>query len=572
MKCMTFGSKVLDDAIKFQKGVKNELRITNISPFSYGGNWNKSLTLFEPNAGEYEDSMVAFELGNAAGCEEADYILLDFIDARMHFEEFELSNGEKFRLTVSNFTQPHREEILKNAGGVLSSKIVDPCLWSEEELETEIKSFALALTESFPGKKIIVLENEHVLQYVSKDNRLKLVPNYENLQKQNKFYTRCYRLARKYLSGVFVPFPSGMIAVDYQTIWSYPSSCYHYISDALQGVRNHQFQPEAWLKKQKQEMFFEIQGLWLNQTRRKILEECEGRTVVMPKSEVLTAEQLTALGFPKIIPLEKEELSIILGSKEKGDSPYLDRTQYFWFLPFDRVETNLLDFLWSFGFVPQKDYLCPVLEPVGLKEFCGTYQDCFGNIIKCKNPINVFIVGSKNNIKVEIMKKLGSLKIVVSNSNVILIEPNCQELSVADKKTQILCGDNSTVTIGKEGSLGVDLTIDSGDFSDISIGEKSLISTQVVIKNTECERLAWLRPRHRFPRSSITIGDHVWLGLRVNAFSGAKIGNDSMVGARSRLKNTFPEHSIVVGSYPKDRVIRQGITWSRSLDGKKIEK
>ena len=48
--------------------------------------------------------------------------------------------------------------------------------------------------------------------------------------------------------------------------------------------------------------------------------------------------------------------------------------------------------------------------------------------------------------------------------------------------------------------------------------------------------------------------------------------NDSMVGARSLLKNTFPNNSTIVGIHPKDRAIRQGITWSRSLDGKKIEK
>ena len=37
MKCMTFGSKVLDDAIKLHKEIKNELRITNISPLFLWG-------------------------------------------------------------------------------------------------------------------------------------------------------------------------------------------------------------------------------------------------------------------------------------------------------------------------------------------------------------------------------------------------------------------------------------------------------------------------------------------------------------------------------------------------------
>ncbi len=47
MQFMTFGSKVLDDAIRTHKDMKNELRITNISPFSYHVNHNKKMNVFK---------------------------------------------------------------------------------------------------------------------------------------------------------------------------------------------------------------------------------------------------------------------------------------------------------------------------------------------------------------------------------------------------------------------------------------------------------------------------------------------------------------------------------------------
>lgn len=570
MKLMTFGSKLLDDAIKLHNEIKNELRITNISPFSFCR--NLPLNLFVKDEDKYEDNMVAFDLGNVIHCESAEYILLDFMDARMHFEEIELENGEKIRLTMSNFTDSHREEIKINAGTILSTRQVDPILFNEEELEEEIRVFAQAIEENYPNKKIVILENQHILYCISEDNKLTLVSNYKNLQRENHFFERCYRLAHKYFSATFLQFPKEMVVCDYCNIWSYPKSYYDYIVQSLKAIIEGTFDQEVYLNKAKKEMLGEIQQLWMNQTRQAIVKACGGRPVIMPKSEMIVPGQLDEKELLNIIVLEEEEFSSIVNIKERSETKYLDRTQFFWFIPFDRINKNILDFLWKFGFTPKEDYLCPLIEPIQLKNFCGTYKDCFQNTVECKTPTNILIFGNNNKIEIETMHKCGSLNIKVFNSNTIFIGQNCQELSTGTKKMEIMCGDNSTLSIGKEGSLGVDLTIDCGNCSDILIGEKSLFSSEVLIKNTLCERLTWQRKTDLFTRSKITIGDHVWIGLRVSVFSGANIGDGSMIGARSLLKKTFPPNSQIVGIYPKDRMIRQGITWTSELNGKKLKR
>lgn len=574
MEFMTFGSKTLDEVIRTHKDIKNELRITNISPFSYHRNRNKKLNILKKNETEYSDKMVALELGNKFPCTDAEYLFLDFVDARMHFEEIELKSGEKIRLTDSNFSKPHREEIRKNIGEIKYIKKIDPMEFSEVELETEIKAFAEALAEDYPDKKIIVLENYHVLNCISKDNQLRLVPNYQKLAEENHFFSICYQKARKYLNAVFLPFPDGMITKDYQNIWSYPTAYYNYIIKSLEALQGGTYDEKMMLKEQRKEMLWEVRQLWLDQTREVLLESFEGRTIVMPKSEIMPPEYLNESGDLDIIILEDEEFVEISNSDNVEDCEYLNRTEFFWFVPLDRIEKNLLNLLWNSGFVPKTDYLCPIHETVELHDFSGDYQDCFGNIVECKDPVDIFIHGSKNRIILHQMMKSFKLSITVYHADNVFMDDNNRTLGDGSKGVRILCGDNCCVSIGKKGVLGIDLTIDAGDFSDISVGDEALISTEVLIKNTLSEKQVWLRKPNLFTRSKITVGNHVWLGLRVNVFSDANIGNDSIVGARSLLKKHFPPNSIIVGIHPNDRILEKKpkITWSRALNGKKLEK
>jgi acetyltransferase-like isoleucine patch superfamily enzyme len=61
----------------------------------------------------------------------------------------------------------------------------------------------------------------------------------------------------------------------------------------------------------------------------------------------------------------------------------------------------------------------------------------------------------------------------------------------------------------------------------------------------------------------ITVGDKVWAGFDVVLMKGAKIGNGSIIGARSTVLGQFPENCSIVG-YPA-RAVKFGVTWDPQI-------
>ena len=86
--------------------------------------------------------------------------------------------------------------------------------------------------------------------------------------------------------------------------------------------------------------------------------------------------------------------------------------------------------------------------------------------------------------------------------------------------------------------------------SSLRIGNCVLISHDVVI--TDCESLTSLRDP---PRSPISIGDDVWIGMRAIVLAGINIGNGAIVGAGAVVCADVPPMTIVAGN--PARVVRR---------------
>lgn len=63
------------------------------------------------------------------------------------------------------------------------------------------------------------------------------------------------------------------------------------------------------------------------------------------------------------------------------------------------------------------------------------------------------------------------------------------------------------------------------------------------------------------PPESIEIGEHVWVANGVHVLKGARIGSNSVIGAKALVSGEIPANSLAVGIPAK--VIRTGITWDR---------
>ena len=60
----------------------------------------------------------------------------------------------------------------------------------------------------------------------------------------------------------------------------------------------------------------------------------------------------------------------------------------------------------------------------------------------------------------------------------------------------------------------------------------------------------------------IVIGNHVWIGKRVQCLKGTVISDNSIVGAGSLVTKEFCESNVIVaGNVAK--VIKKGVSWKR---------
>lgn len=64
------------------------------------------------------------------------------------------------------------------------------------------------------------------------------------------------------------------------------------------------------------------------------------------------------------------------------------------------------------------------------------------------------------------------------------------------------------------------------------------------------------------PAADVILGDHVWVGLKVQVLKGVRVGEHSILAAGCVVIRDVPAHTIVAGVPAKP--IRSGITWARA--------
>ncbi|EHM02238.1 hypothetical protein HMPREF9946_01259 [Acetobacteraceae bacterium AT-5844] len=144
----------------------------------------------------------------------------------------------------------------------------------------------------------------------------------------------------------------------------------------------------------------------------------------------------------------------------------------------------------------------------------------------------------------------------------------------------IVIGSGNKILLGKEtifaGALymkGDNQTIEIGDYTTV-VGapprgrglrhhHRPALHVPARNRDPDAHSVIDVETRKRVNKArSVSIGDHVWVGMRALFTKGAGIGNDSIVGANAMVTKRFPESNIIVAGSPAT-VLRQGVTWSR---------
>lgn len=151
----------------------------------------------------------------------------------------------------------------------------------------------------------------------------------------------------------------------------------------------------------------------------------------------------------------------------------------------------------------------------------------------------------------------GSIEIQ-GTRNTVVIGDNCHfrgKIVVKDHGQTVVFGDHST-------SNSVYILCQEG--ASVRIGRWCMLSRDIEIRTTDAHSVIDRQTGKRLNTpASITIGDHVWVGVGAVINKGASIAADSIVGAMAFVNGVFDEEGVVIVGVPA-RIAKRGVTWNRS--------
>lgn len=145
----------------------------------------------------------------------------------------------------------------------------------------------------------------------------------------------------------------------------------------------------------------------------------------------------------------------------------------------------------------------------------------------------------------------------IGDNNVVLIGENCNlkkvnfwledsnnQISVGSGTTtsgncELACIEGTKITIGKDCMFSSDIRICTGDSHSILQDGKRINHSQ-----------------------NINIGNHVWVGTRVDILKGSVIADGSVVGTRALINGIFANTNSILAGIPA-KTIKENISWER---------
>ncbi len=171
----------------------------------------------------------------------------------------------------------------------------------------------------------------------------------------------------------------------------------------------------------------------------------------------------------------------------------------------------------------------------------------------------VEIIGDDNQVRIGAGTRYGGKISVIGKRNRVEIGPACNLFGSINFLTA-----DATLTIGRETTMVLG-SIQLHEPGFITIGEDCMISTQVYLSLSDIHPIYDLASGARInPAASVTVGRHVWLGLRSMIMKGATIGDGSVVAAGAIVSGDVPSNVVMAGI--PARIAREGVEWRRDFE------
>lgn len=182
----------------------------------------------------------------------------------------------------------------------------------------------------------------------------------------------------------------------------------------------------------------------------------------------------------------------------------------------------------------------------------GSNSFLLNSKISAKYRINNFIsVG--NNVSIKKCKF-----IFLGKNNKIIIKNGAKLENV----TFWIEDDFNLITIGNNTTFHGNCQLAACEGCHIKIGNDCMFSHDIYVRTTDSHSIIKDNVRIN-PAKSITIGNHVWIGMQTLILKGANIPDGCIIGARSIISSSIMENknSIYVGHPSK--LIKKDIAWKR---------
>jgi acetyltransferase-like isoleucine patch superfamily enzyme/SAM-dependent methyltransferase len=125
-----------------------------------------------------------------------------------------------------------------------------------------------------------------------------------------------------------------------------------------------------------------------------------------------------------------------------------------------------------------------------------------------------------------------------------------------------ITGNGGELTIGRKTTVAR-AVIKCHEGKKISIGFDCMFSYGIELRTSDAHSIVNPATGKRTnPPEDIIIGNHVWAGKDVTFLKGARIANDTIIGANSLVSRAYDQSQTVLAGTPA-KIINQSLTWQR---------
>lgn len=123
-------------------------------------------------------------------------------------------------------------------------------------------------------------------------------------------------------------------------------------------------------------------------------------------------------------------------------------------------------------------------------------------------------------------------------------------------------GKRNRILIGKDVSFGGGC-IHAMDGTRIKIGDGCMLSHDIDIRSGDGHSIYEDKSNVKYNKGkNISIGKHVWIGIRAQILKGVVIKDNCIVGASSVINKPFGEENCIIAGYPA-KIVKRNIRWER---------